>query len=175
MRLGLYLIGVHLAISVTVLAAGTDEPSYDFDLYDLRGRLFSLARVRREAGVKAVVVDFFWEGCKPCKKALPGWTRLYREHKSDGVRVVVVGVRAADDLASAREKLKSYFTANPVPFPVVFDKYNLVAKQYGVATADGNSVSLPQVFVLDSEGKLLFKTDKSADALQKVTSLLDIR
>jgi len=158
-------------VALVLLAAGgagAEELQTGFELYDLEGKLYSLERVRAEAGVRVIVVDFFWDGCEPCKKALEKWKVLYRKHEARGLRMVVVDVRAGDDLATAKRKLQDYFAKHPVPFPVVFDKYNMVARQYGVASADGNTVSLPQVFILDGKGRLLLKTADSEKAAKKI-------
>lgn len=147
------------------------KPNRFFELYDIAGRLFRLKRVADEAGVKVVVIDFFWDGCEPCKKALPKWQALHEKFKDKGLKVVIVDVRAGDDVATAKRKLKAYFREHPVPFPVVFDKYNVVAKEYGVVAAD-NSVSLPQVFLLDPGGRSLLQTPSCDDAAKRIEELL---
>jgi len=149
-----------LLVVALVTAAGTaraDDAEYDFDLYDLSDRLVRLKRVRKQA--KLLVVDFFYTTCKPCKQALPRWIKLYRRFGKTGLRVVIVAVPAG----SSREQLERYFKAHPVPFPVVFDKYSLVAKRYKVARA-GN-YTLPQAFLLDSSGKLIRRGTKPANLL----------
>jgi thiol-disulfide isomerase/thioredoxin len=161
---------VLLAI-VAVPAALAAEESRFFELYDIQGKLYSLERIAKEDGVRLIAVDFFWDGCQPCKKALPKWAGLHEKYKDKGLRIVIVDVRAGDDLPTAKRKLKEYFKAHPVPFPVVFDKYNLVARQFGVVGAD-NSVSLPQVFLLDPTGKLLLKTEKCSEAGELVEKKL---
>ena len=149
-----------------------DRSDRFFELYDLDGHLFSLARVAGEEGVRLVAVDFFWDGCEPCRRALPEWKQLYSRYKEKGLRVVVVDVRASDDLPAARRKLRDYFAANPMPFPVVFDKYNLVARQFGVVTGDG-TVTLPQIFLLAPDGKTLLKTGSFEEAARMVQEVLE--
>ncbi len=142
---------------------GTQRSS--FELYDIAGKLFRLEQFSRDPETTVIAVDFFWDGCVPCKKALPKWTALYQKYRSRGFRVVIVDVRADDDIATAKAKAKAYFKEHPVPFPVVFDKYNVVARSYGVVTA-ANSVSLPQVFLLDPAGKQLLQTPRCEDAAE---------
>ena len=161
---------VLLAIVALPMTLAAEESRF-FELYDIEGKLYSLERIAKEEGVQLIAVDFFWDGCEPCKKALPKWTGLYEKYKDKGLRVVIVDVRAGDDLPTAKRKLKEYFKNNPVPFPVAFDKYNMVAKQFGVVGAD-NSVSLPQVFLLAPTGKLLLKTEKCAEAGEMIEKKL---
>jgi len=77
-------------------------------------------------------------------------------------------VRADDDIDTAKTKLSEYFKQSPVPFPVLFDKYNVVAKQFGVVSADGRSVSLPQIFLLDKDGRLVQSTAKFEEASETI-------
>ena len=151
--------------------SATESKDRFFELYDLSGKLYRLVQMAQEEDVKVVVVDFFWDGCKPCKKALPKWKKLYDKYSDKGLRIVIVDVRAGDDLKEARKKLKAYFKEHPVPFPVVFDKYNMVAKQYGVVGPD-NSVSLPRIFLLGKDGTVLMQTENSDDAIRKAEQLL---
>jgi thiol-disulfide isomerase/thioredoxin len=143
--------------------APPDGPRDPFELYDLAGKLFRLEQFSKAPETTLIAVDFFWDGCAPCKKALPKWAALYQKYHSRGFRVVIVDVRAGDDIATAKAKARAYFSKHPVPFPVVFDKYNVVARSYGVVDSD-NSVSLPQVFLLDPTGKQLLQTPRCQDA-----------
>ncbi len=169
------LTGLTLLVLLTCLPAVQAEPPAEpnrfFELYDIAGRLFRLKQFASEEGVKVVAVDFFWDGCEPCKKALPKWQALHDRFKDKGLKVVIVDVRAGDDIATAKRKLKAYFKEHPVSFPVVFDKYNMVAKEYGVVAAD-NSVSLPQVFLLDPKGRSLLQTPLCKEAEERVIELL---
>ena len=166
---------VWLAALFCLLASGDafgQEKSYDFELYELGSKLFSMARTRTAPGVSLIAVDFFWDRCKPCKKALPTWKKLHEKYHDRGLRIVIVSIRQDDDVPAARTKLKQYFDKHSVPFPVAFDKYNLVAKQYGVTSNDSNSVSLPQVFLLDGEGRLVLKTEEAAKAGKEIEKRL---
>lgn len=166
---------VSLVALFSLLASGSifgQERSYDFELYELGSKLFSMSRTRSASGVKLVAVDFFWDRCKPCKKALPTWRKLHEKYHDRGLRIVLVSIRQEDDVPSARAKLQQYFAQHSVPFPVAFDKYNLVAKQYGVTSDSSNSVSLPQVFLLDKEGSLVLKTEEAAKAGEEIEERL---
>ncbi|MCA9671322.1 MAG: TlpA family protein disulfide reductase [Myxococcales bacterium] len=151
-----------LALLVTSSVARADDSPYDFDLYDLSDRLVRLEPLRQQA--KLLVVDFFSTTCKPCKKALPRWTKLYRRFGKTGLRVIIVAVPdGSSSRAESRTALERYFKAHPVPFPVVFDKYSLIAKRYKVARA--GSFTLPQAFLLDAQGKLIRRGTKPANLL----------
>ena len=167
---GVILIALFMWLPVVHADPPVDSNRF-FELYDIEGRLFRLEQIAREKGVKVVAVDFFWDGCEPCKKALPKWQELHDKFKDKGLKVVIVDVRAGDDIATAKRKLKAYFKEHPVAFSVVFDKYNMVAKEYGVVAAD-NSVSLPQIFLLDAQGQNLLQTADCHKAAARIEELL---
>jgi len=130
------------------------EPAFDFELYDLADRLYSLQRERRAA--KLVVVDFFSPSCQPCKRALPAWRKLHAQHGARGLALVIVAVPDDDDRSAARAAIERVFRETPMPFPVTWDKYGRVAKQYGVARQ--GRLLLPQAFLLGTSGALLRKS-----------------
>lgn len=151
MRAGLVVVGV------LVLLAGRGqsraESPYDFELYDLADRLYSLQRARSAA--KLVVVDFFSDSCTPCKQALPAWRKLHARHAARGLALVIIAVPVDDDKDAARAAIERVFRDSPMPFPVTWDKYGRVAKQYRVARQ--GKLLLPQAFLLASTGALLRK------------------
>jgi peroxiredoxin len=151
------MLALHvLTAAVLTLAAGP-PPAWDFELYDLGDRLVDLEEVRSAAGAQLVAVDFFQVDCAPCKAALPEWIRAHHELAARGLRVVVVAVPGPDAPGVARERLGAWFERSPTPFPVVFDKYGEVARRYGVA--QGDSVKVPQVFLLGRDGQLVERSD----------------
>lgn len=162
---------VAMAVLLSSQSGLAQEPD-DFELYDLTSRLVSTTRLRTAPETKLLVVDFFSDSCKPCKKAVPEWKKLYEEYEKKGLKVLIVSIRQDDDVPTARTKLKTFFGQNPVPFPVVFDKYNMVAKQYGVVSKDGGSASLPMVYLLDKSGKQLLKSEDVKKIAEKIDEKL---
>lgn len=145
------------ALAVVVSGARPEPPAHDFELYDLADNLYSLERIRGGSGVELVAVDFFSVDCVPCKKAIPEWRALHDRFQSKGLRVVIVAIPMQDDRDVAARRLGRFFERQPVPFPVVFDKYSMVARQYGVA--DDKGAKLPQAFLVGRDGKLLAQSE----------------
>ena len=145
------LFFVLLALSFNLLAA-----DHDFELYTLDDRLYSLGKERTAVDTKVVVVDFFSIYCEPCKKALPEWEKLYKKYKKKGFKFVVVTLPVEDDRAKELEKIKELFRKRKYSFPVVFDKYSVVAKKYKVVDKNG-SAEIPQIFIISKDGTILKK------------------
>ena len=151
--------------TIDVLAA-----ERDFELYKFDRALFRTSDVREDVGVRVLAIDFFSLACEPCKNALPEWSRVATELASRGLRVVVVALPTSDDPDASEKALSEWFEAHPVPFPVVFDRYSVVAERYGVVK-DGTA-SLPQVFVLDRRGALVTRGKTPADVLPAIRGRL---
>jgi peroxiredoxin len=128
-------VRVLLLSTALLLAAGPvqAESSHDFELYDLSDRLVSLSRLRSAA--RLVLVDFFSETCQPCKAGLPALRRLHARFARKGLALIIVAVPGGDDRGQALRATERVFAGQPVPFPVVWDKYRRVAAQYGVVGA----------------------------------------
>jgi thiol-disulfide isomerase/thioredoxin len=135
-----------------------------FALYDFSDRLVRSEHLQRKH--KLVIVEFFSHDCKPCKSAMPAWIKLHRRYGKQGLGLVVVAVAGdASDREQAERITRAFFARQPVAFPVVWDKYNLVAKRYGVAKQGG--LSLPQAFLLSAAGKLLGQA-RQPQAMEKL-------
>ncbi len=161
----LCVVGLTALLASSIARA---DSSHDFELYDLGDRLISLAKLR--AGAKLVVVDFFSEICKPCREALPAWRRLHQRYAARGLAVVVVAVPGGEDREAARRQLEQILRETPVPFPVVWDKYTRVAKQYKVVR-DG-AVQVPQVFLLSGAGALVKRGTATAPIAAEIAKRL---
>jgi len=131
-----------------------DESAKDFgfQLYDTNDRLISLNKVLEEPGTKMVIVDFFSMACAPCKRSMPRLAELASKLHPKGLRVVIVAVPAGEEKGADLERIKRFFEPLNVSFPIVFDKYSVVAKKYGVT--ENGSAKLPQSFVIDAKGSL---------------------
>lgn len=147
------------------------EPSHNFTLYTLEDNLFSSDDVMAKPDAKLLVVDFFSIYCEPCKKALPEWEKVYLKYKGKGLKFVVVALPVEEDRAAEFKKIQSFFKTNKYSFPVVFDKYSLTGKKFGIVDTNG-SASIPQIFMIDKSGKLTFKNANHLEIIKKIEEVL---
>ena len=126
--LGLLAFGLLFVLSIgpawgmgsRVPAVGT--PAEDFRLTDLEGKQQSLSQYRG----KVVLVNFWATWCKPCTTEMPAMQATYDKLRDKGF--VVLAINELEDDAKVREHIKQYGHT----FPVLMDRDNKVANQFGV-------------------------------------------
>jgi peroxiredoxin len=116
-----------------VPAVGTTAE--DFRLPDLTGKPQSLSQYRG----KVVLVNFWATWCKPCTTEMPAMQTTYDKLREEGF--VVLAINELEDDAKVREHIKQHGHT----FPVLMDRDNKVANQFGV-------FGLPVSVFIDEKG-----------------------
>jgi peroxiredoxin len=109
----------------------------DFRLADLSGKEQSLSQYRG----KIVLLNFWATWCKPCTTEMPAMQASFDKLRDKGF--VVIAVNELEDDARVREHIKQYGHT----FPVLMDRDNTVANQFGV-------FGLPVSVFIDQEGRV---------------------
>lgn len=107
----------------------------DFRLIDLEGKSQSLSQYRG----KVVLVNFWATWCKPCTTEMPAMQATYDKLREKGF--VVLAINELEDDAKVREHIKQHGHT----FPVLMDRDNKVANQFGV-------FGLPVSVFIDEKG-----------------------
>ncbi|MEO0812569.1 MAG: TlpA disulfide reductase family protein [Myxococcota bacterium] len=108
---------------------------------------------------KAIVLSFFATYCEPCKREMPFLAAMYDEYSTKGLSVMSVSIDSEKDKI---DSLKTLADSSGVKFPVLSDRFNIVAKRYFVE-------KLPLVYIINGEGKIaLVKTGYTDDATQTI-------
>jgi len=130
----------------------------DFHLTDLEGKSQSLSQYRG----KIVLLNFWATWCKPCTTEMPAMQAMYDKLRDKGF--VVLAVNELEDDAKVREHIKQYGHT----FPVLMDRDNKVANQFGV-------FGLPVSVFIDQEGRVqeylkggLLTEDKISQTVQRI-------
>jgi peroxiredoxin len=116
-----------------VPAVGTTAE--DFRLVDLKGKQQSLSQYRG----KVVLVNFWATWCKPCTTEMPAMQSTYDKLHEKGF--VVLAINELEDETRVREHINQYGHT----FPVLMDRDNKVANQFGV-------FGLPVSVFIDEKG-----------------------
>jgi peroxiredoxin len=125
--------GVGWGMGSRVPAVGTTAE--DFHLTDLTGTEQSLSQYRGNV----VLVNFWATWCKPCTTEMPAMQATYDKLRDTGF--VVLAINELEDEAKVREHVKQYGHT----FPVLMDKDNKAANQFGV-------FGLPVSVFIDEKG-----------------------
>ena len=107
----------------------------DFQLADLDGKSQSLGQYRG----KIVLLNFWATWCKPCTTEMPAMQACYDKLREKGF--VVLAINELEDDTKVREHIKQYGHT----FPVLMDRDNKVANQFGV-------FGLPVSVFIDEKG-----------------------
>jgi peroxiredoxin len=107
----------------------------DFQLTDLDGNQQTLSQYRG----KIVLLNFWATWCKPCTTEMPAMQTIYDKLRDKGF--VVLAVNELEDDAKVREHITQYGHT----FPVLMDRDNKVANQFGV-------FGLPVSVFIDEKG-----------------------
>ncbi len=137
---GMVTLCVMLISSGLVWAMGSRVPTVgtaaeDFRLLDLAGKPQSLSQYRG----KVVLVNFWATWCKPCTTEMPAMQTTYDNLRDKGF--VVLAINELEDEAKVREHIQQYGHT----FPVLLDRDNKVANQFGV-------FGLPVSVFIDEKG-----------------------
>ena len=147
------------------------DKTYRFELYSIDGTLFSSEDILHQKETNMIVVDFFSLYCEPCKKSLPQWEKQYQELKKKGFHFVVIALPVEDDRIKELKKIEKFFASKKYSFPVLFDKYSLVGKRFGVVDKNG-SAEIPQIFIIGKDGKLISVGSDHKKMIKKVNKFL---
>ena len=119
---------------------------------------------------KVVVVDFWATWCGPCVGEIPEMQRLYNEYRDKGV--AFIGVSHDDPEAEGGlEALKAFVAERKIPWPQYYQGMDsrraLTAESTGDFSESWGVSSIPAVFLIDAEGKLV-----STEARGKLHTLI---
>lgn len=91
---------------------------------------------------KLVIMSFFATYCEPCKQEMPELSRLYEAYKDQGLGVMLVSIDKGDE---QRQQIVDLAQQNKVTFPVMHDRFQVVARRYAAER-------LPYMLMLDKSG-----------------------
>ena len=161
------LVAIMLLIALVGLSAfdvwsmGSRVPAVgmqaeDFSLIDLEGKAQSLSQYRG----KIVLVNFWATWCKPCTTEMPAMQASFDKLHDKGF--VVIAVNELEDDARVRAHIKQYGHT----FPVLMDRDNKVANQFGV-------FGLPVSVFVDEKGIVQEYIKGGLLTEQKIQAIVD--
>jgi len=132
------------------LRAGTPAPA--FRLPDLNGGTVALEDYRG----RRVLLVFTDPHCGPCDQLAPHLVRLHREHRDDGLALILIG---RGDPEENRRKAEGF----GFEFPVALQKRWELSKEYGI-------FATPVAFLIDEGGVIARNVAKGVDEILTMAS-----
>ncbi len=115
-----------------------------------------------KAPKKALLMSFFATYCEPCKREMPFLAALQETYRDKGLQILIISI---DKEKEKIEIAKALADEAGVKFPVLSDRFNIVARRYFVE-------KLPNVYVVDGGGKVAFAKVGYGDDVSR--ELLDV-
>jgi len=94
---------------------------------------------------KLLILTFYANYCKPCKRELPFLNTLYRKYKDKGLMIIAVNTDKDKDEI---EEVKKFIKENNLEFPVLRDSFNIISRRYSIE-------NFPTMFLIKSDGKII--------------------
>jgi thiol-disulfide isomerase/thioredoxin len=118
---------------------------------------------------KVLVVSFMASFCGPCQREMPYLQALHEKYYDQGLRVMLVAIDRDEE---GQKKVAELIAKNKVTFPVLKDRFNLVARRWL-----GNQSPLPSLFMLRPDGTVKmahrgYSEDASVILEKEVTAAL---
>lgn len=94
---------------------------------------------------KVVIINFWATWCRPCRKEIPGFIKIYERYKTKEVEIIGISL----DRMSGGD-MASFIQQYNINYPVVFGD-NKVTEDYGGIRA------IPTTFIVDKKGTIRSK------------------
>ena len=130
-------------------AAKVGSPAPSFGGWDTAGKqVLTLDALRHKPQLSPLLITFGASWCHPCREGLPRLIELTKKHPE--VRLVLI------DVEGDGEKAQGWASEIGLTAPAILDKFENIAKTYGLGSADGDkqSMKLPRTFLVDATGRV---------------------
>ncbi len=118
-------------------AASEGKLAPPFEAKLSQGEKFSLATAKNQV----VVLHYWATWCDACRNEMPLLDSFYKKHRSEGLRIVVIGMDPEDDEAKAHEMAKAFSFDSTTVRDASFKGYGRIWR-------------LPLTFIIDRKGIL---------------------
>ena len=147
------------------LATEVGSVAPDFTAPNPDGKEITLSKIKG----KVTIIDFWAAWCGPCRKENPNLVKVYDKYHEKGLEIIGVSL---DGNSRQKEPRSAWLNAIEKDGLTWHQVSNLnyfndpVAKKYNIQ-------SIPATFILDSEGKIIYKNLRGPALEKTISELLD--
>lgn len=136
--IGLCSIAFMLPFTASALNVGDTIPSQSISILGKPGKKVNLAKVK----AKYIYIDFWASWCASCVYSMPKYSKLARDLRKQGLKVVGISLDKTPQKAIAvKEKYK-------IPFTLLYDDNKQLAKAYKLP-------KVPTSYLIDANKKVI--------------------
>lgn len=151
-----------LVIALLAACGGSRQSARDFEVVQFNGNTF---RLSEEVKNQAVVLNFWYPSCPPCREEMPAFEAAWQKLKDEPVRIlglyVPQGIDSEDD---ARNFIEDF----GLTFNFATDRLSLIAQAYELEY-------FPTTFFIGMDGNVVathISTLKTEEIIRQVGALL---
>lgn len=154
-----FLAKLSLLLILLSTACASLEPATDFQVTLFNGDEFKLSD---QVGQSAMVVNFWYPSCPPCREEMPHFEAAWQQYQGDGVRFLGLFVPMGFD---SEQDARDFVDEFGLTFEFATDQQALIAQSYQIEY-------FPTTYFIDANGKVS-KMEISNLDLDTITSIVD--
>jgi peroxiredoxin len=136
------------------LNIGLMEGQYapDFTLKNLNGEEFTLSSFRNR---NAVYLVFWATWCPYCIAEIPVLKEINSQFTPKGLKILSIDIAVNDPIT----RVRSFQEKNALPYPILYDGDNAVAREYGI-------LGVPTSILVDIQGRIRYRSNTAPRNLE---------
>ena len=158
----LYVWGILLCVALLTSSCGLIEKTWsqtpDFEVTLFDGSSF---RLSDDAGHRAVVLNFWFPSCPPCRAEMPGFQTAWEQVESDDIRFLGLFVPQGFD---SEQDARDFIEELGLTYDFATDFRGEIARAYEI-------MYFPTSIFIDRSGKI-YQTDISTLDAEKLSSII---
>lgn len=131
-----------MKVQYSAITRGNAAPA--FTANDVNGKSYSSA----DYAGKVMVLDFWFNGCIPCKAEMPYMEKLAEKLKGENIQFFTLSLDTGDQLLKAWKTLVKDKNGSTLQLNVPNGFKSELAKHYGIR-------SVPRIVIIDQQGKIV--------------------
>lgn len=127
----------------------------NFEILDIEGDTLNMHELKR----KVKILDFWASWCAPCRQEIPNLIKIYKQYQTRGLEIISISIDDKEDL------WRKAVAEEGMTWKNAWDASKVVAQAYCLK-------SIPAIFILDENNRIVAKGLRGSELKKKVEELL---